>query len=75
MPVLLAKTTLLMQQKMVSDIAIRHADSQVNLIKALGGGYDANAELAALPSPQASHVLDAAATSSSHSTSKSEGAQ
>jgi len=44
LPVLAAETTLLAQQKLSLDIAIRHTDSQINLIKALGGGYNSKAE-------------------------------
>jgi len=49
LPVLLAKSALIGQQKLATDLSIRYSDSQINLIKALGGGYDMNPELASLP--------------------------
>ena len=44
LPVLSAQSALLTQQKQSLDIAFRQAESQINLIKALGGGYDGKAE-------------------------------
>ncbi|MBC3868665.1 efflux transporter outer membrane subunit [Undibacterium oligocarboniphilum] len=43
LPVLMAESALLSQQKLSLDIHLRHIDSQINLIKALGGGYDSHA--------------------------------
>ncbi|MDE2428980.1 MAG: efflux transporter outer membrane subunit [Burkholderiales bacterium] len=45
LPVLAAENILINEQKRSLEIAIRHADSQINLIKALGGGYDSKANL------------------------------
>jgi NodT family efflux transporter outer membrane factor (OMF) lipoprotein len=50
MPVLNAQGTLLTQQKQLLDSRMRRADLHLNLIKALGGGYQAPA---ALPAPAA----------------------
>ncbi|MFZ6725855.1 efflux transporter outer membrane subunit [Undibacterium sp. MH2W] len=44
LPVLAAESALLTQQKQTIDITFRRAESHVNLIKALGGGYDSKAE-------------------------------
>ncbi|MCU6433405.1 efflux transporter outer membrane subunit [Undibacterium sp. Jales W-56] len=45
LPVLAAENIRLMQQKLLLDIQIRRTDLQINLIKALGGGYDLPAAL------------------------------
>lgn len=39
LPVLAAESALLAQQKTSLDLSVRRVDSQINLIKALGGGY------------------------------------
>jgi len=44
LPVLMAESALLTQQKQSLDISFRQAESQINLIKALGGGYDSKTE-------------------------------
>ena len=44
LPVLTAESALLTQQKQSLDITYRQAESQINLIKALGGGYDSKVE-------------------------------
>ncbi|WP_230412146.1 efflux transporter outer membrane subunit [Undibacterium hunanense] len=46
LPVLAAESAVLSQQKLSLDIAIRHTESQINLIKALGGGYDSKTSFA-----------------------------
>lgn len=43
LPVLAAENSLLMQQKLNTDLLSKQADAEVNLIKALGGGYQSNA--------------------------------
>jgi NodT family efflux transporter outer membrane factor (OMF) lipoprotein len=47
LPVLAAESALLAQQKLSLDLAVRHAESQINLIKALGGGYESKLNFAA----------------------------
>ncbi|GGD01729.1 efflux transporter outer membrane subunit [Undibacterium terreum] len=47
LPVLAAEGALIMQQKILLDNQIRRADLQINLIKALGGGFEAGPELRA----------------------------
>lgn len=45
LPVLAAESALINQQKMVLDNQVRRTDLQINLIKALGGGFEAAPEL------------------------------
>ncbi|MFZ6772492.1 efflux transporter outer membrane subunit [Undibacterium sp. SXout7W] len=61
LPVLSAEAALLTQKKISLDIAIRHADSQINLIKALGGGYDRKA-LATVPTSQTKPISQTSKT-------------
>ena len=49
LPVLSAESLLLSQQKQTMDLLFRQAESQINLIKALGGGYDSQAHNATPP--------------------------
>ncbi|MFZ6847404.1 efflux transporter outer membrane subunit [Undibacterium sp. RuRC25W] len=44
LPVLSAESALLTQQKQTIDITFRRAESHLNLIKALGGGYDSKTD-------------------------------
>lgn len=43
LPVLAAESAVLAQQKTSLELAVRHTEAQINLIKALGGGYKADA--------------------------------
>lgn len=43
LPVLAAESAVLAQQKASLELAVRHTEAQINLIKALGGGYQAEA--------------------------------
>ena len=52
LPVLSAEAALLSQKKISLDIAIRQVDSQINLIKALGGGYDSKSTSSFSVTPQ-----------------------
>ncbi|MFZ6746258.1 efflux transporter outer membrane subunit [Undibacterium sp. JH2W] len=40
LPVLAAESAVLSQQKLSLELAVRHTDARINLIKALGGGYE-----------------------------------
>ncbi|HTD03195.1 efflux transporter outer membrane subunit [Undibacterium sp.] len=56
LPVLAAEGALIMQQKILLDNQMRRADLQINLIKALGGGFEATPELRLPASPAASSI-------------------
>ncbi|BBB62826.1 outer membrane protein [Undibacterium sp. KW1] len=43
LPVLAAESAVLSQQKLSLDLAVRHTEARINLIKALGGGYESKA--------------------------------
>lgn len=62
LPVLAAESTVLMQQKLSLDLAIRRTEAQVNLIKALGGGYESKAMPASTSNTQ-SNSINTASTS------------
>ena len=63
LPVLSAESALLTQQKQTLDISFRRAESQINLIKALGGGYDSKADTTnsmSIPATQVTNKPEAA---------------
>ncbi|MBI1771671.1 MAG: efflux transporter outer membrane subunit [Burkholderiales bacterium] len=43
LPVLAAESVVLSQQKLSLELAVRHTEARINLIKALGGGYESKA--------------------------------
>ena len=51
LPVLAAESALITQQRILLDNQMRRADLQINLIKALGGGFEAGSELRLPASP------------------------
>lgn len=74
LPVLAAENGRISQQKLLLDIQIRRIDLQINLIKALGGGYDLPAAMHAPADPQASNPLRNQSQSSTQLLIKAEAA-